>query len=53
VESKPENLTALLRAWSAGDHAAFDELMPVLHREQRTDPNPYTVVLNWQAGLEK
>ena len=27
------NVTALLRAWSAGDQSALDQLMPVLHGE--------------------
>src|SRR5580693_7870923 len=27
------NVTALLRAWSAGDRAALDQLLPVVHAE--------------------
>jgi RNA polymerase sigma factor (TIGR02999 family) len=31
--STTANVTALLRAWSAGDQSALDQLMPVLHGE--------------------
>jgi RNA polymerase sigma-70 factor, ECF subfamily len=31
--SRTADVTALLRAWSAGDHSALDQLMPVLHGE--------------------
>src|SRR5271163_4718645 len=33
MESLAPNVTALLRAWSAGDEAALEQLMPLLHRE--------------------
>ena len=31
--SRAADVTARLRAWSAGDHSALDQLMPVLHGE--------------------
>lgn len=31
----PNEITQLLRRWSQGDRAAFDQLMPVVHRELR------------------
>ena len=56
------DVTGLLRAWSAGDAAALDQLSPILHadlkriakrhmdtRAQGTHLQP----LNWQAELKK
>jgi RNA polymerase sigma factor (TIGR02999 family) len=31
----PSNPTALLLAWGSGDHAAFDQLVPLVHEELR------------------
>jgi RNA polymerase sigma factor (TIGR02999 family) len=34
-QEPPPDVTALLRAWTAGNHAAGDRLMPLLYRELR------------------
>ncbi|MBS1787541.1 MAG: sigma-70 family RNA polymerase sigma factor [Acidobacteria bacterium] len=33
MAASPKNLTQLLRAWSEGDQAALDELMPLIYQE--------------------
>jgi len=33
MEEQPINVTALLRAWSAGNQTALDQLIPVVHAE--------------------
>jgi RNA polymerase sigma factor (TIGR02999 family) len=35
VVGVPEHLTRLLRAWQQGDHAAFDEIAPLIYDELR------------------
>jgi RNA polymerase sigma factor (TIGR02999 family) len=35
VDGTPEDLTALLRAWSAGDRAAEEKLLPLVYEELR------------------
>ena len=39
--SMPVDATALLRAWSQGDHEALNELIPLVHQELRRVAHVY------------
>jgi RNA polymerase sigma-70 factor, ECF subfamily len=39
--SMPVNATALLKAWSQGDHEALNELIPLVHQELRRVAHAY------------
>jgi RNA polymerase sigma factor (TIGR02999 family) len=41
VSGKAESVTALLRRWSAGDRAAHDEVVPVVHAELKKIAEAY------------
>ena len=52
MANSPTDLTGLLRAWSAGDRAAADKLMPVVYEQFRRQASRYLARERWDHTLQ-